>query len=593
MHVFDVIMIVFIILVSVYLVHHVLSIPPYEVIMMTFAVMILVATWLCRRMEQPSTEPFTQAQSQEPTEVVSRLSAEEDLTQIASQCKIYTTSFSSTSYNTGKQWTNVSFTSDNHNECQDGGSRRYMTFENAPIFSRGSGFALGSNRLMGPMCNMLGIDILQPFTIFMSFKNGTFVPEENDVELLKLYGNSKNNNAISLYVAANSINVQNNVQQGDLQLMWVDEEEHVQCRMDPDDTAFVFQDTDLSSIFIVRTLDKLRVVYVYGPDSGATVIGEKDISDVTATFSNKELVINQGKNWKANIFAFGVMNSALSESDAITFHLHFYDEYMKANNTTFQNIINSYNTLSDYVEGIRRCPLDDATCSRCRAITDWTNPHHIISASPECRQSINAYCSVNSDADLCTCWNVNSPDYNTIACINFRGVFTNTSCLDNLSENDVKYIKQKYKMVYEEDCPKPKDKECDCSKPGELITNKYSDIDYDKMRIDPKGLRDSSPSQLKIDNVYLEEQTASGSLESSRVMNKSDPDTYQKSKLLIPTSAPTTDKKMTLTNLYKSDPSMNFDQNLNEGAKAFAKTSEMTNNSSPLINRLMGFFKSS
>ena len=587
---FDVIIVLFIILVNLYLAVSYQQMNRLDILMISLAIFFLLITWITKPPAMLQTETFAQ---QTATDALEPILLEEDLTVVAPICKIYATAFHTNSYSgSGKEWTNVSYKEEDKDECPDG-SREKLTFENVPSFAPASGFALSSNRLMGPHCNMLGIDVQTPFTIFLTFKNGTFTSNEEEIDILKLYGNSDNNNALSLFVSAKSVDISNGIQTGDLRLMWVDEKKkdnHIVCKLHPDDDSFVFNTTDLTSLFIVRTSDSIRVIYMYGSDGNTiNVIGQKALKETVATFSNKEMVINRRRNWKANLFSFGVVNSALSDSNIAQIHRNTHLEYMKANNEEFQRTVTAHNDLIDRIRRSKQCPFDASLCAKCNTITDWTNPMTIFTASLECKQAIQSYCITNPNSPLamCKCWNPATVDHGTDACKSFRAIFENrTLCNSTLQPDEITCLKERHKLIPVDQCPKENDCSSCPSTKNKLITNDYEDPDYEQMRVNPQFLQGVTPtSRLKVETPYPKESSGD----------------YDASKLLIQqpvysdTPAPTTkNAENSIVNMYKEDPKANFDQNKNTAVKEFEKSNELAKSSDESFkDKLMNLFFSS
>lgn len=425
---------------------------------------------------------------------------DEDISQMASMCKLYTTVFNTTSYSgSGKQWNNVATTTDNikdsssldsETQCKHVSlSRSKLMFDNIPTFSKANGFVMSTNRLIGPMCNELGVNLTNPFTIFLSFRNGTFIPEPvYNVNILKLYGNSQNNNALSLFITNDTISVENGVQSGDLKLMWTDDTKNLlTCRLNDDDDTFVFEKDNIITLFIVRNTEDIKVLYAVGDRIDIKELGSKALAATTVTFANKELEINKSNTWKANMYAFGIMDGAITNASAVSIHRHLYGEHLKANNQMLQDMMIAHNDMLNYINSFRQCPLDTSTCDACSTITDWTNTVSIVQATTPCRNAINKYCQRNPQTSMCSCWNANSPDFMTDQCKMFRAIFESgsNSFLSALTQSDLDYLSKTYNLINVSNCPPPSP--CDCSRVN-LVNNTYRDIDYDQMRIDPRGI---------------------------------------------------------------------------------------------------------
>jgi hypothetical protein len=73
----------------------------------------------------------------------------------------------------------------------------------------------------------------------------------------------------------------------------------------------------------------------------------------------------------------------------------------------------------------------------------------------------------------------------------YRGIFASdqTVLYDGLSQADIEYIMKKYKLIRPEDCPKQ------ITKPT-LLKNKYSDYEFDNIRINMPGAEKPHASKL-------------------------------------------------------------------------------------------------
>jgi hypothetical protein len=588
---FDVIIIVYLVLLGVYIITHYKLLPQIDIVLCIVAIIALMLTW-CKAKQQPVIEKYTPAngasssstgstgstsstssstQASTTTQIdpstFSGIRTEEDISELSSQCKLYVTAFNNRSYNgSGKSWKNVSSIPITEEDKCPQGSRDELLFDNVPTYSRGAGFSMSSNRIKGPLCNNLGIRLSDPFTVFISFKNQTFVQNPNEeVILFNMYGNSGNNNAVSLLINKSTINISNGVQSGDLVLQWTDSpvSELIHCKLNPTDTNFVFNKDDITTLFIVRNTDEIKVLYMYGQQSSIQQIAQKSLTVTGATFANKELVINREFNWKANMYGFGIIDSAISDSAAISIHTHLYTEYIKATSTAFSELTNTYNRMYEYIQGINRCPYDSATCAKCSTITNWSSPTVYLTAPSTCKKAINDYCKNNPENALCSCWDINTTStYNSAACRGFRNVFDDaSSCLNELSQTDITFLRERHKLISEEDCPvPPPPPPCNCSAVNTMTSNVYADLDYNQMVIDPSSLRVARANRLQVTSPYMEDPsvlTLQDRPTSSNLME------YTSSNVRVGNGG------ISVTEAYKIDPQTNYDQNRNEGVSAY------------------------
>jgi hypothetical protein len=174
--------------------------------------------------------------SQMSEHYIDAISTEEVITNIQTDLVVYLTIYNLKSYEekSMKTWTNIS-NSTKSDSCSD--TNKSFVFAKDPIFSRASGFYLGNNYITGPFCNALNIKFQNTYSIIVACKHGNLInaKDESDIELIKLYANSSNNNGISLFIDGTSLNNDNNVQQGSLMVQYADMDP-VKCKYNPKDT---------------------------------------------------------------------------------------------------------------------------------------------------------------------------------------------------------------------------------------------------------------------------------------------------------------------------------------------------------------------
>lgn len=407
-----------------------------------------------------------------------KVDIEENINEIAAGLLLYTTAFNSKSYpNFGKSWINLAGSTPKNDSCNT--APKNMDFELSPIFSRKTGFYLGNNRLIGPYSNGLGIQFHGTFTFIMVVKHGNLLVNQtnSEIEILKLYANSPNNNGMAMYIKNNTLINENDVQLGKLLFQYADTAPR-ECVMNANDTLMHLDKDILTFYYIVKDIDHIRILYMNEKTNTINVLLKFNISNDDTTFSNKESVINRLLTWNANIFVTALYNRALTDDDVTSFYNHVMNEYMKNNDASFMNIVRKYNDTIDFLTDFTKCPLDKNACNSCASITSWCDPAQISLAPQECKKSIDTFCSTNPKDPFCKCWDKNSSYYNTDSCKLYRSIFgSKDNYLNYLSIDDLDYIKKKYKLLTLDECPKD-------LKVPEMQTNKYQDYDYNKLKID-------------------------------------------------------------------------------------------------------------
>jgi hypothetical protein len=431
------------------------------------------------------------------------ISTQEDISKISKGLRFYVTAFNDTSYpDFGRMWINVAPKSTDDAAgptCAAGPAKpdTGLTFEFNPVFSRHSGFYLGNNRAIGPLSSDLGIQFHNTFTIMFMMKFGNLVPGNvnNEIDILKLYANSSNNNALALYIKKNSLQVINNVQMGRLmfQLSDLPPEE---CYINVDDSLMTFDKDIVMLFYIIKDIDSIRIVQM--TEKSNTIVNKlllMNFSNDDVTFSNKELVINRFSNLNANLYNFAIFNYAMTDDDVTKTFNNLTTSYMKEINESYGTTVDLYNDAVDHINTLNACPADDDTCDSCGEVTNWCGANNMLLASKDCKVSLFNFCVGNPKHDMCKCWNKEATYYNSDACKKFRSIFMDNpqKYYDELSADDLEYIKKKYKLLHLDECPKDITKK-------EMDKNKYSEYNLDKLTVDvDTGLE--RPKIKRLDNT--------------------------------------------------------------------------------------------
>lgn len=602
----DVFVILFVAFTCIYMYSVHMTLSKFDIVMLVIGLCVLLFTLYKFKSKKllTTTETYENNTAATPPALdasrFSEIAFEEDLTVMVPICSVYITTFNKQSYpEEGQEWFNVAYKV--RDDCSKLENKKF-TFEHLPMFTRMNGLLLATNRLFGPFSNLLNISLQNTFTIFMAVKHGDFLPSnQQEIEFLKLYANSNDNNGLSLFIENNSISVENNVQSGNLLFKFVDNAEPIKCVVNPQDTNIVFDKTNLSLYFIVKDIDKVRILYMSGNPTTTTIreIARLTIQETSATFSNKELVINRFGNWKANIYNFGVINEAISDATVSSIHSHIASEYLKATSQEYLNLSNDYNDLLAYVRRFASCPYDQSVCSTCTTITQWNDATQVMTSPPDCKDAINRFCRANTKHALCRCWDNTYGAYNSEACILYRKMFDpNINLYDNLSQNDLNYIKQKYKLLYLEECPKQVAEKETCTN-TDLIKNTYREYDFEKMKVRPEKLKHVSSSTFKVQSPYSDEKldfsdkdkmiSESESASSSTTQKTSESEKMFQGE----NNQYKNEDSASVINYYQQDGATSFNQAKNQAFTEYDRSVEIhntTNNNDTIFNRLFSVF---
>lgn len=571
-----------------------------DVIMLMFGCFIL-ATTLYHHVNQPGKLQMALERYEDaPPDVPSLLpiTTEEDYKTFVKGFSIYLTIYNKKSYpQNGKEWYNVAIKDTVDGPDCKTTNNKIFTLETNPVFSKERGVTLNSNRLYGPYCNNLGISLQSTFTIFLACRHGDFIENAKEIELIKLYANSDNNNGIVLFIKANSVSTTNNIHSGQLMFRFADSDSIVPCVMKPTDTSFTFDKLTMSLFFIVKDVDKIRILYMVGGSTNINELASINISETNATFSNKELVINRFQNWKGSLFNFGVLPQASTDNRITDIYSHCYSEYLKATNTDFLSLLNDYNSVLNYLQRFTKCPYDSSVCKKCNTVTKWTDINQVLNAPTECRKAIDEFCKVNTKHVMCKCWDVSYADYNSTTCKMYRNIFANQNLLDGLNPEDLEYLKNKYNLIDPNDCPKTVCPKTSCLNEA-LIKNTYTEYDFNKIRIDPASLVGVASSQKPIASPYQADVNGEKS-KTDEEKKKSDMADYVFNPIELPDGednnkedkppakvAPDT----SIDNIYRTDPNIDYDQKNNIAFKDINNALQPSQELSTFTNKLMSLF---
>lgn len=512
------------------------------------------------------------------------MNIEENIDDISKGLVMYTTTFSSKSYqNMGKVWFNLAPKENlDKSKCKIDQTRD-LDFDISPVFSRKSGFYLGNNRLVGPYSNNLSIDIHGTFTSILVVKHGNLLVSNNnnnEIEILKMYANSPNNNALAMYIKRGSLSRTNNVQMGSLMFQYSSEAPKT-CLIDSNDKYMHLDKDSLIFYFIVKDIDNIRILYLTEKSNVIHQLLKFNVSNDDITFSNKELIINRQLNWNANIYNFAIYDFALSDDDVTSFYNHVMNEYMKNVDPNYGKVLSRYNSTLDFLKGYTKCPFDKNACDACSSVTSWCDTNQLMLSSTECKKSINEYCLAHSKDGICRCWDKTSPAYNNDSCRLYRSIFQDReSFLNFLTIDDLEYIRKKYKLLYIDECPK-------ILKNNELIKNKYDDYNYNqlKVEIDQRDFLKQKPH----DDEYEPRVEYPGSDSKKRTLHPDTPKVITPQSIVYPAPAPNIDPEFermrvdkasedvkSITDLYNKDPTFNFDPKKTIAGDRFDEIKRMT-----------------
>lgn len=380
---------------------------------------------------------------------------------------VYLSCYSDKSYPDGKsaskQWTNIaplsgsdaaaSSPSSSSPPSRSSGNtnapdRQSFNFYVTPTFSRRDGFVMRRNGVSGPYSVDLGIRGDMTYTIFF-VASGRHLLDEDDrakphkkTTVFQLYANTPGMNGVSLTVSAPTTAASKTPQQQkttqkqkkqaptttssaatappssttkvDMQLR-VGQHDVISCRDEHGGPVQV--NTNHKYLYVIqKDFGSARVTLIdidaqEGDGAGVMTTLAHETLSTRATqvhFSNKDMTINEHRNWNANLLAFGMYDRAISDREIITLYDHYRSIHKQAD-PMYVRLLKEIRKR----EALKACPFNARACSLCSEVKDWTDFQSVVTASDDCKAAIAKYCSDNPTHEKCACWSVNHPNYST------------------------------------------------------------------------------------------------------------------------------------------------------------------------------------
>lgn len=403
---------------------------------------IVVHVLRCRRGRRLP-EGFAQQEQQLPSkEILERQrrvrEGKEDIGTFSPGLTMYMSCFSARAYSEkadAKLWRNIA--GEEEHPGAESGERppRHLHFSSHPSFSRRDGFALGTNKLVGPPSFQMGIRGDMTFTLFVlcqftgvlpadtaaSEKEGDVAAGSKPAVLFRLFANTQGNNGISLLASDAQATAKGSTLLTVRLRLRFGEDTEVECKTSEGDSWVV--DPQHKYLLIVGKSNgrlTVRVMDVQAAEAKALQLADAPLlTKETVQLSNKDMTINEAGNWEANLQAFGCYDRVLSDRDVITLYDHYKAQYKVFDPT--------YVKLMDTIERLARssaCPFNPVTCSACRGSMDgkWDSAEALVTADERCRKAVGNFCVRNPSHPRCSCWSINSPAYHE-QCRTYRYLF--------------------------------------------------------------------------------------------------------------------------------------------------------------------------
>lgn len=382
------------------------------------------------------------------TTTISTTTHKEDMTSITPNLEVYISSYSGSSYSgSGDKWFNIAPSSKDKtyvNYSAEGQvDTRDFLFDEPPSFLKEKGVFLGRNKLKGPMSWTLGINGNGEFTVFLVCKHDDLSTIKK-TNIMKLFGNSNNNNGLAIDVIDI---ISNPVQNGRLAVEFAGDryESGIRVPLDP----------NVVYLYVLRkTSTSMSIHMMSSINASSTEVFRTVLKTPDVLFSNKPMMFNMQGNWNAYMKAFGTYNKSLKSEEIRV----IYDHIMKQEkqlDTFFIQQEDKYNKLLTQVNASKTCQFDPITCKACTGIKDWSVQSNILTSDLACRKAIDMYCQKNQNVEYCTCWNTKATSYNTPQCKTVRSLHQSDQKgleIDKLDTSALDLIKKKYGLSDSKTC---------------------------------------------------------------------------------------------------------------------------------------------
>jgi hypothetical protein len=369
----------------------------------------------------------------------------EDLSAIEKNLELYVSTYSKDSYDgKGPILYNISPNKDKISVINMQGKilTRDFEFEQEPIWNPEKGLFMGKNVLTGPLSLNLGISGNAEFTVFIACKHDTLDMSQENIELLKIYANTNNNNGLSLqlYDLVSGI-----VPFGKMRVMFagITYESSEKVLLDKNN-LYVYVITKTPSVLSLKVLT----------DANETVheILMERIQNQECLLSNKAMKINTTKTWNAYFKCFGIFKTAINDTE-----LRMLQEHIVKQEKSLEKHIVEYKkrilVLNRTIDHMKKCPFNANTCDICDKTADWSDATTILLAQNDCKKAIDTFCKQNPKHPRCYCWDEKNPLYNTPNCANVRR-FMGQNLVERLTKEELLQLKKQYSLVEESSCKK-------------------------------------------------------------------------------------------------------------------------------------------
>lgn len=335
--------------------------------------------------------------------------------------------------------------------------KSHIQFSENPYINSNYGLGINSNKATGPPSHLLGMKGNGTFSLFTVIKFDKLPEPGSYHSLIKMYGNTLNNNGLDLSLQSLPHKLEAKVVDVKLSLKFGDEEP-IYIKNDANETFPLDLDKKYMIVITKRQQELILNIHDMNVDfTHETVISlmHGEIKDPNMLFSNRRFQINEASTLYGTIFAFGIYKKSIHDESHL--HRYIYKQLLKKQDRFIKEseIIIKF---QEEIDLMRSCKFDKQVCKECIEIDDWTNINQLINANKKCKTSIDNYCQNNLNDPKCACWR--DDRINDNECQSYVNIFRQEPLhnLDTLNGNILEDVKKKYNLVDNEDLQKWKEK---------------------------------------------------------------------------------------------------------------------------------------
>lgn len=378
--------------------------------------------------------------------------------------------------------------------CPEGGSSAGllhlgMAPSDMAHFDRLEGFPMGRNKITGPLCSALGIQLDRAFSIALVFKADLASRRLRSnmsypaVTLLHLYANTTTNNGVKLTMdpSTNALQVTigsnptMKMSKGSLSLV---HGKHY--------ALIVVKDTDSTVRILLADLSTPADASDASDASTRSfdvLLQGRALIDQTETFSNREMAVNETGNWRSGRLLEVRMYRRSIKYEDISDMRSTIQAQLEDRSPSQRKV----RDLERKLRNAQKCPYDAAACAACGGIVDWMGVGALdvaLTGGPACVSAVAEFCNANPEHSRCTCWNASNPEYHG-TCRNVRAAFGDKDALPKCPEAEEVKVNMHHHPHHEtRKRTKPKSKMC------KIGIESESESEYD----DSSSSSDSSSS---------------------------------------------------------------------------------------------------